>query len=257
MVASCPSLRCSCRKRLCYAEKQRVWICYNTVIVLSVVPCDCCKPTSTCWDWAFSNSELDVCLPAFQLLLEAGAASLSAAHVCKMWHTAKRDLRDMFVSEIHSRQSFLEFQASTPYSYQKLELPQSGNLHQPCIMVASCPSLRCSCRKKSVICREAEGLVELWSPRFVTIQWLCCQLCYVTAANQRTIVEIEFLATVSWTCVCQPCSCRCSQNVMHCRKEMCWTCLFKESMPFVKSKPPLPPRSLSFLRASYVPPSLH
>ena len=72
MVASCPSLRCSCRKRLCYAEKQRVWICYNTVIVLSVVPCDCCKPTSTCWDWAFSNSELDVCLPAFQLLLEAG-----------------------------------------------------------------------------------------------------------------------------------------------------------------------------------------
>ena len=93
--------------------------------------------------------------------------------------------------------------------------------------------------------------------RFVTIQWLCCQLCYVTAANQRTIVEIELLAKVSWTCGCQPLSCRCSQNVTHCRKEMCWTCLFRESMPFVKSKPPLPPRSLSFLRVAYVPPSLH
>ena len=78
MVASCPFLRCSCRKKLSYAEKQRVWppscrfnICYNTVIVLSVVLRDCCKPTNICWDWAFSNGELDVCLPAFQLLLEA------------------------------------------------------------------------------------------------------------------------------------------------------------------------------------------
>ena len=93
-------------------------------------------------------------------------------------------------------------------------------------------------------------------PRIVIIQWLCCQLCYMTAANQWTIVEIELLATVSWTCGCQPLSCRCSQNVMHCGKEICWTCLFRECMPFVKSKPPLPTRSLSFLRAAYVPPSL-
>ena len=41
------------------------------------------------------------------------------------------------------------------------------------------------------------------------------------------IVEIELLASVSWTCGCQPFSCRCSQNVMHCRKEMCSTCLSK------------------------------
>ena len=53
MVASCPSLRCSCRKILSHRDKQRVWspvggmaskICYNAVIVLSVVLCDCCKP---------------------------------------------------------------------------------------------------------------------------------------------------------------------------------------------------------------------
>ena len=48
-----------------------------------------------------------------------------------------------------------------------------------------------------------------------------------------TIVEIELLASVSWTCGCQPFSCRCSQNVMHCRKEMCFTCLSKESIPAI------------------------
>ena len=52
----------------------------------------------------------------------------------------------------------------------------------------------------------------------------------MTAVNQRRIVEIEILATVSWTCGCQPFSCPCSQNVIHCRKEMCWSSLFKESI---------------------------
>ena len=59
------------------------------------------------------------------------------------------------------------------------------------------PALRCSCRKRLVSRREAEGLAtELWSPRFVTMQRLCSQLFYVTAANQRTRVEIELLPTV-------------------------------------------------------------
>ena len=72
-------------------------------------------------------------------------------------------------------------------------------------MVASCPSLRCSCRKDPVWCREAKGLVtELWFPRFVTMQWFCSQSCYLTAANQWTIVEIELLATVGWKWGCQP-----------------------------------------------------
>ena len=42
-------------------------ICYNAVIVLSTVICDCCKPMNSCRDWAFSNSGLEVWLPAFQL----------------------------------------------------------------------------------------------------------------------------------------------------------------------------------------------
>ena len=107
--------------------------------------------------------------------------------------------------------------------------------------------------KKSVSCREAQGLVtELWFLLFVTMQWLCSQLCYETAANQRTLVEIELLATVGWKWGCQPFSCRCWQNVTHCRKEICGTCLFKTSItaiPFWNSKHPLPARSLRFLRA--------
>ena len=80
------------------------------------------------------------------------------------------------------------------------------------------------------------------------------ELCYVTAANQRTPVQIELLATVSWKWGCRPFSCRCSQNVPHCRKEICSTCSFKESIPTipcVNSKHPIPARSLRFfLRAA-------
>ena len=36
---------------------------------------------------------------------------------------------------------------------------------------------------------------------------------------------------MGWKYGCQPFSCRCSQNVTHCRKEICLTCLFKESIP--------------------------
>ena len=70
-----------------------------------------------------------------------------------------------------------------------------------------------------------------------TIQWLCprfglqdidCALrWHVTAANQWIIVEIELLATVGWKRGCHPFSCRCSQNVTNCRKEICSSCLSK------------------------------
>ena len=120
-------------------------------------------------------------------------------------------------------------------------------------MVASFPSLRCRCRKKPISCKEAEGLVtELWSPRIVTIYWLCSQLWSESAANQRTIVEIECLVTVGWKRGYQPFSCPCSQNVTHRRKEICSTCLFKTYIPavhFWNSKHLLPTRS-RFLRAT-------
>ena len=61
------------------------------------------------------------------------------------------------------------------------------------------------------------------------------------------------LATVGWKWGCQPFSCPCSQNVTHCQKEICSTCLFKTSIPaalFCNSKHPLPTRSLRSLRAA-------
>ena len=74
---------------------------------------------------------------------------------------------------------------------------------------------------------------RVMASRFVTMQWLCSQLCCEIAANQRTLVEIELLATVGWKWGCQPFSCRCSQNVTHCPKEICSTSLSKESIPTI------------------------
>ena len=128
-----------------------------------------------------------------------------------MWRTAER----RFVRHVCLRNPFPLFllavcsMQSLPEAWRSWE-----RKYQLCVIAASCPSFRCSCRKRRVSRREAEGLVtDLWFPRFVTIQLLCSQLCYVTAANQWTIVEIELLATVGWKCGCQPFSCRCTQNV--------------------------------------------
>ena len=97
------------------------------------------------------------------------------------------------------------------------------------------PSLQLK-KKAPVSCREAKRLLkQLWSPRFVTSgtvivsktwstgDWLCSQLCYVTAAKEWTVFEIELLARLGWKWGCQPFSCSCSQNVTHCRKETCST----------------------------------
>ena len=89
-----------------------------------------------------------------------------------------------------------------------------------------------SCRLQDLL-RAVQWLIvsKIWIAGY----WLCSQSWHVTAANQWTIVEIEFLARVGWKWGRRPFSCRCSQNVKHCRKEICSTCLSKESMLFVKS----------------------
>ena len=128
-------------------------------------------------------------------------------------------------------------------------------LHQFCNMLASCPSLRCSFRKKHLSHAEKQSV---WSHNCGlqnVLKYCDCALgCAMRlAANQRTLVEIELLATMGWKWGCQPFSCRCSQNVMHCRKEICSTCLFQESIPAIplgNAKHPIHTRSLSFLRAA-------
>ena len=160
----------------------------------------------------------------------------------------------MFVfSEIPSRHSFWVFQSST--TCQKLQVPDSGStLHLLCIMVASCPSLRCSYRKGMCLMQRSRVFGHgVMASRFVTILWLCSQLWCEIAANQKTLVEIELLATVGWKWGCQSFSCRCSQNVTHCAKEICSTSLSKESIPtipFGNINHPLPARSFRFLRVA-------
>ena len=106
--------------------------------------------------------------------------------------------------------------------------------------------------------------MELWFPRFVTMQWLCSQLCYETAANQPTLVEIE-LFQQQWVG-----SGAVSLSAAHVRK--LWrtaerrfvrhVCLrmSKESIPaipFWNTKHQLLTRVLRFLGAQHAPPALH
>ena len=56
---------------------------------------------------------------------------------------------------------------------------------------------------------------------------------YLTAANQRTLVEIELLATVGWKCGCQPFRCPCSQNVTRCHMRFVGHVCFQESIPAI------------------------
>ena len=97
-------------------------------------------------------------------------------------------------------------------------------------MVALClqkiPSLRCSFRKKHLShaekhrsgqCRGLQGVREYCNGQCVFFSILPCRL--------LQCVEIEVLATG-----CQPFSCPCSRNVTNCWKEICSTCLSKESI---------------------------
>ena len=129
-----------------------------------------------------------------------------------------------FMRHVCLRNPFLKFLLGIP-SIQPLQEA-----------TASCPSLLCRSKKKQSHAQKQRvwslscGLQDLWQYSDCALR---CAL-WLLQTND-SIVEIELLATVSWTCGCQPFSCRCSQNVMHCRKEINATCLFKESFPAIYS----------------------
>ena len=109
-------------------------------------------------------------------------------------------------------------------------------LHHAHPFVAAAEKKTCLMQRSKGFC---SGAVDA---NILKVQWLCSQLWHVTAANQWKVVEIELLATVGLKRGCQPFSCRCSQNVTHYRKEICWTGLSKESIPAIPfriSKHPL------------------
>ena len=166
-----------------------------------VLQCSDCALSCAMWllqtvsnyrDWAFSNSGLEVGLPALQL-----------ADVGKMRRTAER----RFVGHVCLRNPFLPFLVGIPSIHSLAEASSWERQHAPPVLHYGCimpiPSLQLQ-KKAPVSCREAKRLVtQSWSPRCVAMQWLCSQLCYVTAA---IVIEIELLATVGWKWGCQPCS---------------------------------------------------
>ena len=73
------------------------------------------------------------------------------------------------------------------------------------------------------------------------------------------IVDVQLFAIVGWKWGCQPFSCRCSQNVTHCRKEVRSTCFLRNPFPpFLLGIPSIHslPEAGSWER-HYAPPGLH
>ena len=174
-----------------HAEKQSVWsrsrgqwsprFVPNAVTVLSFVLCDCCKPINNCRDWAFSSSGLEVGLPALQL-----------ADVGKMKTHCRKEIcwTCLFKGSI----------PAIPFRTSKHPLPGRSNFLRTAARSTSSasglqkiPSLRCSCWKSlSYDIMQKILVMKLRSPRFVAMQWLCSQLCYVTAANHKQLSRLSF-----------------------------------------------------------------
>ena len=148
-----------------------------------------------------------------------------------MWLTPEK----RFVRHVCLRNPFLPLPLGIPSIHS---LPEAGSWewqYVPAALLYACvmpmPSLQL--KEKPCLMPRSRVVTELWSPSFVTIQWLCSQSCYVTAANQWTMVEIELLATMGREWGCQPFSFLCLKNVTHSRNEIYATCLSKESIPAI------------------------
>ena len=216
---------------------------------------------------SFSNTGSEVGLPAFQLPTYAKCDALP-----------QRDFFGMFVSGVGSCRSFLQRHF---FSWRDQRVCKQGLTHwvgsresQPSSnivrvdvwvvnqwwirMILACEF---SVPKFAVLARSKKLMPVAVKFRLgflvcglqVHLLWhqaISAPCFHVTKRKpQWRIVEIGFLATVGWKCGGQAFRCPCSENVIHCRKEVYARCLSKESMPFVKSKPPLPTRSLRSLRA--------
>ena len=205
-------------------------------------------------DWVFSICGFELGLPAFQLPMFSKCDSLPKGY---LW--------DMFVF----RNPLPPFLLGIPsiQSLQEAWVPESGStfrqlcitlwLHHAHPFVAAAENSRKSqsYAEKQRVWSGICGLQDL-----LQMQWLCSQLCYVTAANQWTVVEIELLAIVGCKCGCQPFRCPCWQNVTQCRKDICGTCLFSgihSRHSFWEFPASNPYKKLEFPRRQYVPPALH
>ena len=175
MRASCPSLRCSCRKNLSYTEKQRYWsrscglqdlLKYNDCALSCAMTYELLATVG--WKWG--------CHPF------SCRCSLNVTHCRK---------------EICSTYLFKASIPATHFGNFNHQLPTRSRFLRAAVR-STCSALWLhhahpfvADTKKSSPCREAEGLVtELWSPRSVKIQWLCSQLCYDIWAFSNSGLEV-------------------------------------------------------------------
>ena len=107
-----PSLQLQ-KKDLSHAGKQSgrgvvvSKICYNALIVLSIVLGDCCKRMNDCRDWAFRNIGLEVWLPAFQPPMFSKCDALPKGERF-VWHVCLRNPFPLFLFGFRSLQSLPE-----------------------------------------------------------------------------------------------------------------------------------------------------
>ena len=80
-------------------------ICYNAVIVLSVVLCDSdgCEPTNNGRNWVFGDNGLAVGLPAFQLPMFAKCDALPKGDLLDMSHRQNALWRNTCVADNYVR----------------------------------------------------------------------------------------------------------------------------------------------------------
>ena len=220
--ASCQSLCCSCGKKICLMQGSRGFGHGDVV-------------SKNC------NGML--------ILLLCVAASLSAACVWKMWLTPEK----RFMRHVCLRNPFLPLLLGIPSIHS---LPEAGSWERQCALHYGCimPIPLLQWQEKDVSYAEKQ---RVWSRSFFLQDLLQYSDCVLSRAmwllqTNEQLLRLSFLATVGWKCGCEPFSCLCLKNVTHSRKEICATCLFKESIPaitFGNSKHPLPARS-RFLRVA-------
>ena len=171
-------------------------ICYNTVIVLSVVLCDCCKPVRK-----------------IELLATVSWTCGCQPFSCRCSQNVTHSRKEIYATSNLSKESI----PAIPVGNSKHPTPTRSY----CIMPI--PSLQLEKKNSPMHRNRGFGhwvVVSKISYNAVIV----LSVVLLLLQTNDSFVEIELLATVSWTCGCQPFSCRCSQNVTHCRKEICWTC---------------------------------
>ena len=189
------------------------WLIVSRIWIISDITIDCAR---SCDMWLLQTNEPILATVSWKW----GRRPFSGPSLKKTQSMPKRDMFDMFVSLSKESMPCVKSKPPLPTrSLRSLRAAVCSNSSALCLHHAH-PFVTAA-EKRPVSCREAEGLVtKLWFGD----QELCNILIVFLWLLQR-----KLLASVGWKWGCQPFRRRCSLDVTNCRKEICSTCLFKES----------------------------